>query len=33
MRQKEENLGIDFFRGTMLPDEPFFSIALARLGI
>jgi hypothetical protein len=31
--QKEKNLGVDFFRGTMLPDEPFLAIALARLGI
>ncbi|MDR1248774.1 MAG: hypothetical protein LBK63_05660 [Treponema sp.] len=33
MRQKEKNLGIDFFRGTMFPDEPFLAIALAQLGI
>jgi hypothetical protein len=33
VRQKEENLDIDFFRGAMLPDEPFLAIALARLGI
>jgi hypothetical protein len=32
-RQKKENLDIDFFRETMLPDEPFLAIALARLGI
>jgi hypothetical protein len=32
-RQKDENFGVDFFRGAMLPDEPFFAIALARLGI
>jgi hypothetical protein len=31
--QKEKNLGVDFFRGTMLPDEPFFAIALAKHGI
>jgi hypothetical protein len=31
--QKEKNLGVDFFRGTMLPDEPFFAIALAKYGI
>jgi hypothetical protein len=31
--QKERNLGIDFFRGTMLPDEPFFAIALAKHGV
>jgi hypothetical protein len=31
--QKEKNLGVDFFRGTMLPDEPFLAIALARHGI
>jgi hypothetical protein len=32
-RQKEETFDVDFFRGTMLPDEPFLAIALARLGI
>jgi hypothetical protein len=31
--QKEKNLGVDFFRGTMLPDEPFLAIALAQHGI
>jgi hypothetical protein len=28
--QKEKKLGVDFFRGTMLPDEPFLAIALAQ---
>jgi hypothetical protein len=32
-RQKEKDLGVDFFRRAMLPDEPFLAIALARLGI
>jgi hypothetical protein len=31
--QKERNLGVDFFRGTMLPDEPFLAIALAKNNI
>jgi hypothetical protein len=31
--QKERNLGVDFFRGAMLPDEPFLAIALAQHGI
>jgi hypothetical protein len=31
--QKEKSLGVDFFRGTMLPDEPFLAIALAMRGI
>jgi hypothetical protein len=31
--QKEKNLGVDFFRGTMLPDEPFLAIALAQQGV
>jgi CTP:phosphocholine cytidylyltransferase-like protein len=31
--QKERNLGIEFFRGAMLPDEPFFAIALAKHGV
>jgi hypothetical protein len=30
INQKEKNLAVDFFRGTMLPDEPFFAIALAK---
>jgi hypothetical protein len=28
--QKDRDLGVDFFRGKMLPDEPFLSIALAK---
>jgi hypothetical protein len=32
-RQKEKDLSVDFFRGTMLPDEPFLSIALAKHGV
>jgi hypothetical protein len=31
--QKQKNLGVDFFRGTMLPDEPFLAIALAKYNI
>jgi hypothetical protein len=31
--QKEKNLGVDFFRGRMFPDEPFLAIALAKHGI
>jgi hypothetical protein len=31
--QNERNLGVDFFRGTMLPDEPFLAIALAKNNI
>jgi hypothetical protein len=31
--QKEKKLGVDFFRGTMLPDEPFLAIALAQHGV
>jgi hypothetical protein len=30
INQKEKNLAVDFFRGTMLPDEPFLAIALAK---
>jgi hypothetical protein len=31
--QKEKNLGVNFFRGKMLPDEPFLAIALAKHGV
>jgi hypothetical protein len=31
--QKEQSLGVYFFRGTMLPDEPFLAIALAVGGV
>jgi hypothetical protein len=31
--QKEKDIGVDFFRGAMLPDEPFLAIALAQHGI